>query len=134
MDKHAIASVGQLVRHKLFDYRGVVVDVDPEFMQSQEWYETVARSRPPKDEPWYRVLVHNSNQQTYVAQRNLELDHSDEPVNHPQLGRVLRPLHRRQVRFLPARQLSRVAAGAATAASRRAGNCRHAIQHPARNR
>lgn len=86
MDKHAIASVGQLVRHKLFDYRGVVVDVDPEFMQSQEWYETVARSRPPKDEPWYRVLVHNSNQQTYVAQRNLELDPSDEPVNHPQLG------------------------------------------------
>lgn len=85
MDKHAIASVGQLVRHKLFDYRGVVVDVDPVFMQSDEWYETVARSRPPKDEPWYRVLVHDSNQQTYVAERNLELDDSSEPVNHPQV-------------------------------------------------
>lgn len=86
MDKHAIATVGQLVRHKLFDYRGVVVDVDPVFMQSEQWYDAVARSRPPKDEPWYRVLVHNSNQQTYVAQRNLELDDSQEPVNHPQLG------------------------------------------------
>lgn len=86
MDKHAIATVGQLVRHKLFDYRGVVVDVDPVFMQSDEWYDSVARSRPPKDEPWCRVLVHDSNQQTYVAQRNLELDDSDEPVNHPQLG------------------------------------------------
>lgn len=86
MDKNAIAAVGQLVRHKLFDYRGVVVDVDPVFMQSEQWYDAVARSRPPKDEPWYRVLVHDSNQQTYVAQRNLELDPSDEPVNHPQLG------------------------------------------------
>ena len=85
MDKHALAAVGQLVRHKLFDYRGVVVDVDPVFMQTEEWYDTVARSRPPKDEPWYRVLVHDSNQQTYVAERNLELDHSTEPVNHPQL-------------------------------------------------
>lgn len=86
MNKCAIAAVGQLVRHKLFDYRGVVVDVDPIFMQSDEWYDAVARSRPPKDEPWYRVLVHESDQQTYVAQRNLELDSSAEPVTHPQLG------------------------------------------------
>ncbi len=85
MHRHAIANVGQLVRHKLFDYRGVVVDVDPVFMQSDEWYDTVARSRPPKDEPWYRVLVDGSNQQTYVAERNLEIDDSAEPVNHPQL-------------------------------------------------
>ncbi|MCU7879607.1 MAG: heat shock protein HspQ [Candidatus Thiodiazotropha sp. (ex Lucinoma aequizonata)] len=46
---HVNFSVGDLVYHRLFDYRGVVVDVDPQFMLSEEWYENVARSRPPKD-------------------------------------------------------------------------------------
>jgi heat shock protein HspQ len=76
-------SPGDLIHHRLFDYRGVIVDVDPRMMLSDEWYETVARSRPPKDQPWYRVLVHNSANETYVAERNLELDASDEPVRHP---------------------------------------------------
>ena len=75
--------IGQLVHHKLFDYRGVIYDVDPVFMLSDEWYEHVARSRPPKDEPWYRVLVDGSNQETYVAQRNLEVDVSAEAIEHP---------------------------------------------------
>lgn len=77
--------IGQLVHHKLFDYRGVIYDVDPVFMQSDEWYEQVARSRPPKDEPWYRVLVDGSDQETYVAQRNLEADTVGKAVNHPGL-------------------------------------------------
>jgi heat shock protein HspQ len=76
-------NIGQLVRHRLFDYRGVVYDVDPEFMLSDEWYEQVARSRPPKDEPWYRVLVDGSGQETYVAQRNLEADEELMPISHP---------------------------------------------------
>jgi heat shock protein HspQ len=78
-------SPGDLIHHRLFDYRGVIVDVDPRMMLSDEWYETVARSRPPKDQPWYRVLVHNSANETYVAERNLELDASEEPVRHPML-------------------------------------------------
>ncbi|MFQ6005084.1 MAG: heat shock protein HspQ, partial [Woeseia sp.] len=72
-----------LVHHKLFDYRGVVVDVDPEFMLTDEWYENVARSRPPKDRPWYHVLVHDATHSTYVAERNLEPDASAEPISHP---------------------------------------------------
>ncbi len=76
-------AIGDLVRHKLFDYRGVVYDVDPQFALSEEWYETVARSRPPKDEPWYRVLVHNAINETYVAERNLEPDSTEDPVSHP---------------------------------------------------
>ena len=52
-------------------------------MLSDEWYETVARSRPPKDQPWYRVLVHDANHETYVAERNLEADTSGAPVRHP---------------------------------------------------
>ncbi len=76
-------SVGDLVHHKLFDYRGVIVDVDSRLMLSDEWYETVARSQPPKDQPWYRVLVHDAMHETYVAERNLEADASGEPVRHP---------------------------------------------------
>jgi heat shock protein HspQ len=76
-------SVGELVHHKLFDYRGVVIDVDAQMMLSDEWYEAVARTRPPKDQPWYHVLVHDALHQTYVAERNLEPDTSGEPIRHP---------------------------------------------------
>ena len=78
---------GQVIRHKLFDYRGVVVGVDQTFQLSEEWYEEVARSRPPKDQPWYRVLVHGAHQTTYVAERNLEPGPRGQPVEHPLLGR-----------------------------------------------
>jgi len=79
-------SIGDLVHHKLFDYRGVIVDVDPQFQLTEEWYETVARSQPPKDKPWYHVLVHRGNHQTYVAERNLESDPSSEAIDHPLIG------------------------------------------------
>jgi heat shock protein HspQ len=69
----------------MFDYRGVIIDVDEVFKGSEEWYAIVARSRPPKDKPWYHVLVHDSSDRTYVAERNLEPDESDEPINHPEI-------------------------------------------------
>lgn len=81
--KQAKFSIGQCVQHKLFDYRGVIVDVDPEFQGTDEWYEDVARTRPPRNEPWYHVLVHAGSHETYVAERNLAQDDSNEPVNHP---------------------------------------------------
>jgi heat shock protein HspQ len=77
---------GSLVTHKLFDYRGVVIDVDPEFQGTAEWYEAVARSRPPKDRPWYHVLVDGAEHNTYVAERNLEPDTSGRPIDHPSVG------------------------------------------------
>lgn len=83
---HALAakfSVGQLVHHRLFDYRGVIVDVDPRFQGTEEWYQQVAKSRPPRDKPWYHVLVHESGINTYVAERHLEQDDSKAPINHP---------------------------------------------------
>lgn len=76
-------SVGELVHHCLFDYRGVIVDVDQDFQATDEWYEAVAKSRPPKNKPWYHVLVHGSDHATYVAEQNLEPDEILEPVNHP---------------------------------------------------
>ena len=78
-------SVGDVVHHLLFGYRGVVVDIDYKFQATDEWYEQVARSRPPKDKPWYHVLVHNKEHTTYVAEQNLELDSNAEPIEHPLL-------------------------------------------------
>ena len=85
-------SPGQLIHHKRFDYRGVIVDVDPVFQGTEEWYEQMARSRPPKDEPWYHVLVHGNPVETYVAERNLEADHSGQAVDHPSVQRYFTAL------------------------------------------
>jgi heat shock protein HspQ len=76
-------SLGQIVHHRLFDYRGVVFDIDFRYQGSEEWYEAVARSRPPKDQPWYHVLVDNAEHETYVAERNLESSGTQAPVRHP---------------------------------------------------
>lgn len=75
--------VGQVIHHRLFGYRGVIVDVDPDFQGSEEWYARVAKSQPPKDRPWYRVLVDDAEYVAYVAERNLEFDDSGDPVTHP---------------------------------------------------
>ena len=66
--------IGQLIQHKLFDYRGIILSVDLEFKATDDWYDAVAKSRPPKDEPWYHVLVHQKGHQTYVAEQNLQPD------------------------------------------------------------
>lgn len=80
--------IGQLIEHKLFKYRGVIFDVDPVYTGTDAWYESVTMTRPPRDKPWYRVLVHNAAHETYVAERNLEPDNSHEPVNHPMVDVV----------------------------------------------
>ena len=85
MDKCAKFTPGQLIHHRLFDYRGVVFDVDPVFRGTEEWYEQVARSRPPRDEPWYHVLPDGTDQTTYVAERNLEPDAELVAIHHPLL-------------------------------------------------
>ncbi len=85
-------SVGQLVRHHMFAYRGVIYDVDPVFDGSEEWYERIALSCPPKDRPWYHVLVHDGEHTTYVAERNLGPDDSGEPIRHPLLDELFESL------------------------------------------
>ena len=97
-------SPGQLIRHRLFDYRGVVTDLDATFQLSEEWYEQVARSRPPKDQPWYHVLVDGSEQTTYVAERNLAADESGEPVRHPLVRELFGGFERG--RYLPRETLN----------------------------
>lgn len=85
-------SVGDLIHHRLFDYRGVIVDVDRKFQATDDWYENVAKSRPPKNKPWYHVLVHEGTHATYVAEQNLEPDESIEPIDHPLLQRFFSKL------------------------------------------
>jgi len=80
--------VGQVVHHRKFDYRGVIIDVDPEFQGGDDWYQQVANSHPPRDKPWYHILVDNADHMTYVAERHLEADDSHLPVNHPYVERV----------------------------------------------
>ena len=77
--------VGQIVHHNRFDYRGVIVDVDASFQGTESWYDQVASSRPPKDQPWYRILVDGIDQETYVAERHLEPAPDTTPVSHPEL-------------------------------------------------
>ena len=86
MTEKAKFFIGQIVRHVRFDYRGVVIDVDATFQGSDTWYERVAQSRPPKDQPWYRVLVDGGEHETYVAERHLEQDGEAKPVSHPMLS------------------------------------------------
>lgn len=75
--------IGTVVRHTLFGYRGVIFDVDPVFSSSDEWYDAIARTRPPKDRPWYHVMPDGQQHTTYVAERNLEPDTDPAPIAHP---------------------------------------------------
>ncbi|MCY4532340.1 MAG: heat shock protein HspQ [Gammaproteobacteria bacterium] len=77
--------IGQQVTHRLFNYRGLVVDVDPEFSGTEEWYRNMARSKPPKDAPWYHLLVHGADHTTYVAERNLDEYEGTDFIDHPML-------------------------------------------------
>ena len=83
MEHSAKFFVGQIVHHKKFDYRGAVYDIDATFQGTDEWYESVARSRPPKDQPWYHILVDGTEQTTYVAERHLQSDELGTPITHP---------------------------------------------------
>jgi len=82
-------AIGEVVRHRIFDFRGVVFDVDPEFANSDEWYEAIpVNLRPRKDQPFYHLLADNSETAyvAYVSQQNLIPDDSGEPVDHPAIG------------------------------------------------
>ena len=79
-------SIGDIVRHRIFEFRGVIFDVDPVFANSEEWYQAIPEEiRPPKDQPYYHLLAENADSSyvAYVSQQNLLPDDSDEPVDHP---------------------------------------------------
>jgi len=76
-------SIGQLITHSLYGYRGVIIDADPCFTLSDSWYNKMATSKPAKDQPWYHILVNNSSIQTYVSESSLEADFSEQAIQLP---------------------------------------------------
>ncbi len=81
-------SIGQVVKHKLFPFRGVVFDVDPEFSNTEEWMQAIPEPvRPDRNQPFYHLFAENSDSHyvAYVSEQNLIADDSGEPVEHPQI-------------------------------------------------
>ena len=86
--RHARArfAIGDVVKHKNHDFRGVIFDIDPVFANSDEWYEQIpAELRPSRNQPYYHLLAESedSSYVAYVSQQNLQIDTSDLPVDHP---------------------------------------------------
>jgi heat shock protein HspQ len=93
MDKTRTAkyTLGQVVRHRVFPFRGVVFDVDPVFNNTEEWYQAIpADVRPSKDQPFYHLFAENAESEyiAYVSEQNLLPDTSGKPVRHPQIAEV----------------------------------------------
>ena len=83
--------IGDVVRHRLLDFRGVIFDVDPEFDNSDEWYEAIpVEMRPRKDQPFYHLLAENGDTSyiAYVSQQNLVPDADEEPIEHPAIPAI----------------------------------------------
>ena len=83
--------IGQVVRHRVYPFRGVVFDVDPEFNNTDEWWESIPEDvRPRKDQPFYHLLAENEETTyvAYVSEQNLLIDDSGGPVNHPQVSEL----------------------------------------------
>ena len=90
-DKTLKFRIGQVVRHRVYPFRGVVFDVDPEFNNTDEWWESIPECvRPNKDQPFYHLLAENEETTyvAYVSEQNLLVDDSGGPVDHPQLSEL----------------------------------------------
>ena len=93
--KQAKFTIGQVVKHRVFPFRGVIFDVDPVFSNSEEWYESIpAEVRPAKDQPFYHLLAENAESYyvAYVSEQNLLPDMSGVPVGHPQISQLFKEL------------------------------------------
>lgn len=97
-------AIGDVVRHRLFDFRGVVFDVDPEFANSEEWWEAIpAEIRPSKDQPFYHLLAENAETSyvAYVSQQNLVADEAAGEVDHPEVAQMFEGFDGARYRLRP---------------------------------
>ncbi len=86
--KQAKYQIGQVVRHRFYPFRGVVYDVDPEFNNADEWYESIPeKMRPKKEQPFYHLLAENDETTyiAYVSEQNLLADETGAPIRHPEV-------------------------------------------------
>ena len=92
--KNAKFMIGEVVRHKVFPFRGVIFDVDPDFANTEEWWNSIpSEIRPAKDQPFYHLLAENDDTEyvAYVSEQNLEHDENEEPLRNPQVYQIFEP-------------------------------------------
>lgn len=97
--------IGEVVRHRFFPFRGIIFDVDPEFANTEEWWEAIPEEmRPAKDQPFYHLFAENDDQAyvAYVSQQNLLPDDSEAPVLHPAVPELFERLADGSYRLKPA--------------------------------
>jgi len=85
--------IGDIVKHRLYPFRGVIFDVDPVFANTEEWWESIPEEvRPRRDQPFYHLLAENAETSyiAYVSEQNLLPDESGDPVGHPQIGELFK--------------------------------------------
>jgi heat shock protein HspQ len=91
IEREARFQIGQVVRHRIYPFRGVIFDVDPEFANTEEWWLAIpAAVRPRKDQPYYHLLAENAETTyvAYVSEQNLLPDETGKPVGHPQVDEL----------------------------------------------
>jgi heat shock protein HspQ len=92
--RQAKFTIGQVVRHRIYPFRGVIFDVDPEFANTEEWWLSIPEDvRPRKDQPFYHLLAENEENEyiAYVSEQNLLPDRSGLPLRHPQIAELFEP-------------------------------------------
>tara|TARA_B100001057_G_C22717779_1_gene898445 strand:- start:102 stop:428 length:327 start_codon:yes stop_codon:yes gene_type:complete len=91
MKRTAMFTIGEVVKHRIHPFRGVIFDVDPTFNNTEEWWNSIPEDyRPKKDQPFYHLLAENETSYyiAYVSEQNLETDESGDPVGHPEVSQL----------------------------------------------
>ena len=89
--KDPLFNIGDIVKHRIYPFRGVIVDVDPEFSNTEEWYQSIpAEIRPSREQPYYHLMAENTETfyNAYVSQQNLVGDGENGPLEHPDLEEI----------------------------------------------
>lgn len=92
--RQAKFTIGQVVKHRIYPFRGVIFDVDPEFANTEEWWLSIPEDmRPRKDQPFYHLFAENEENEyiAYVSEQNLLPDESGRPLRHPQIAEMFEP-------------------------------------------
>jgi heat shock protein HspQ len=87
--KQAKYGIGQVVRHRLYPFRGLIFDIDPVFANTEEWWLAIPEEiRPAKDQPYYHLFAENAETEyvAYVSEQNLLPDESGLPLRHPSIA------------------------------------------------
>ena len=91
INRNAVFAIGQVVKHRIHPFRGVIFDVDPTFDNTDEWWNSIPEDyRPKKDQPFYHLLAENDEitYEAYVSEQNLLMDDSEEPIKHPLIEEI----------------------------------------------